>query len=195
MHTPCEKINISLPFLGYQNVSNALAASALAYSLKIPLQKIKTGLSDTDIISGRLETIRFNSNKILINDTYNSNVSSMIAAIKVLEKMPGYKILVTGDMAELGKKSILYHKIIGNTANMSNINKIFSFGKESYEISKIFHNGMHYINKKKLNKKLQKIFLKKKKITILIKGSRNAKMETIVQYLLKENKEDVIFVK
>ncbi|CAL4326284.1 UDP-N-acetylmuramoyl-tripeptide--D-alanyl-D-alanine ligase [Buchnera aphidicola] len=191
MHTPCGKTNISLPLLGYQNVSNALAASALSFSLKIPLKKIKNGLLKTPILPGRLEIIRLKTNKILINDTYNANVSSMITAIKVLEEMPGYKILVTGDMAELGEKSILYHKMIGNIANLSKIHKIFSIGSMSNKISQIFHNGQHFCDKKKLNNYLMKIFLEKNKISILVKGSRNTKMEKIVEYLIRENKKNV----
>lgn len=190
MYTPSGKIDISLPCLGYQSISNALAATALAFSIKIPLKEIKNGLSKTPTLSGRLESIKLTMNKILINDTYNSNVASMIAAIKILEKMPGYKALVVGDMAELGEKSILYHKIIGNIANMSKVDSIFSIGKNSYEISKTFNNnGIHFSDRKKLNKYLKKIIFKKDKITILIKGSRTAKMEKTVKYLIKEFKK------
>ncbi|WP_235065623.1 glutamate ligase domain-containing protein [Buchnera aphidicola] len=186
MHTPLGKINISLPFLGYQSISNALAASALSFSLHISLEKIKIGLLKTPILSGRLELIQLDKYKILINDTYNANVSSMIAAIKVLEKMPGYKILVTGDMAELGDKSVLYHKMIGNTANLSKIDEIFSIGSVSYEITKLFNNGTHFLDRKTLINHLKEIFLEKNKISILVKGSRNTKMEKIVEFLIKE---------
>ncbi|WP_264356901.1 glutamate ligase domain-containing protein [Buchnera aphidicola] len=189
MHTPNGEINISIPFLGYQNVSNALAASALSFALKIPLKTIKTGLLDTPILSKRLEAIFLEPHKILIDDTYNANVASMITAIKVLEKMPGYKILVTGDMAELGEHSLIYHKMIGNSANLSQINKIFSIGKNSHEITKIFHNGKHFINKIDLSNQLKDYISKKTKITILIKGSRNTKMEEIVENIIKESKK------
>nr|WP_253254826.1 cyanophycin synthetase [Buchnera aphidicola] len=194
MHTPSGTINISLPFLGYQSISNVLAATALAFSINIPLKKIKNGLLKTPIVSGRLELIQLKPHKILINDTYNANVSSMIAAIKVLENMPKYKILVTGDMSELGEKSILYHKMIGNIANLSNIDEILTIGNRSYEISKTFNNGKHFFTKEKLNKYLKKIFFEREKITILVKGSRNAKMEKIVQNLIKESQEHVNLV-
>jgi len=118
----------------------------------------------------------------------------MIAAIKVLENMPKYKILVTGDMSELGEKSILYHKMIGNIANLSNIDEILTIGNRSYEISKTFNNGKHFFTKEKLNKYLKKIFFEREKITILVKGSRNAKMEKIVQNLIKESQEHVNLV-
>ncbi|QCI24307.1 UDP-N-acetylmuramoyl-tripeptide--D-alanyl-D-alanine ligase [Buchnera aphidicola (Muscaphis stroyani)] len=188
MHSPYGKIKIKLPFLGYQSVSNALAASACAFSLKIPLHIIQKGLLESPMIPGRLETTFLNPNKILINDTYNSNIASMIASIKVLEKMPGYKILVTGDMAELGKNSIVYHQVIGNTANISKINKIFSIGSISNNITQIFNNSRHFYHQSQLAKTLKKMILKKKKITILIKGSRSSKMEKVVNHLIKENK-------
>lgn len=195
MHTPSGKINIILPYLGYQSISNALAASALAFSIQTPLKQIQIGLLESPIIPGRLESIKLNKNIILINDTYNANVASMIIAIKILEKMPGYKILVIGDMAELGEKSILYHKIIGNIVNVSNIDYIFSFGKYSYEIFKICKNGKHFSEKYKniLQKKLKETILKQKKSTILIKGSRSMKMEKIIEYLIEEYKKNDIF--
>lgn len=195
MHTPSGKINIILPYLGYQSISNALAASALAFSIQTPLKQIQIGLLESPIIPGRLESIKLNKNIILINDTYNANVASMIIAIKILEKMPGYKILVIGDMAELGEKSILYHKIIGNIVNASNIDYIFSFGKYSYEIFKICKNGKHFSEKYKniLQKKLKETILKQKKSTILIKGSRSMKMEKIIEYLIEEYKKNDIF--
>ncbi|WP_295164593.1 cyanophycin synthetase [uncultured Buchnera sp.] len=190
MCTPSGKIDISLPFLGYQNISNALAASALAFSLNIPLKKIQDGLLSTPLLPGRLESIKLSTNKTLINDTYNSNVASMTTAIKVLENMPGYKILVVGDMAELGENSPLYHRIIGNIASLSKIDNILSIGKNSYEISKICKNSIHFLKKEKLKKILKKMILKKDQVTILIKGSRNAKMETIVEYLIREFKKN-----
>lgn len=189
MYTPSGKIDILLPLLGYQSISNALAASALAFSLNIPLKQIQNGLLKTPTLSGRLEPIKLSTNKVLINDTYNSNVASMIAAIKVLENMPGYKVLVVSDMAELGEKSILYHKIIGNIASLSKIDNILSIGKNSYEISKICKNGTHFLEKNTLNKSLKKIISRKNYTTVLIKGSRNAKMETIIEYLIKEFKK------
>lgn len=195
MHTPSGKINIILPYLGYQSISNALAASALAFSIQTPLKQIQIGLLESPIIPGRLESIKLNKNIILINDTYNANVASTIIAIKILEKMPGYKILVIGDMAELGEKSILYHKIIGNIVNVSNIDYVFSFGKYSYEIFKICKNGKHFSEKYKniLQKKLKETILKQKKSTILIKGSRSMKMEKIIEYLIEEYKKNDIF--
>jgi UDP-N-acetylmuramoyl-tripeptide--D-alanyl-D-alanine ligase len=188
MYTPSGKIDIKLPFLGYQSVSNALAASALAFSLHIPLKQIKDGLLSTPTLPGRLESIKLSINKILINDTYNSNVASMISAIKVLEKMPGYKILVVSDTAELGEKSILYHKMIGNIANLSKIDSILTIGKNSYEISKICKNSIHFLEKEKLKQSLKETILKEDQTTVLIKGSRNTKMEQIVEYLIKEFK-------
>lgn len=122
----------------------------LYFLLKYLQKNIQSGLLDASMIFGRLEVIKLNTDKILINDTYNSNASSMIAAIKVLEKMPRYKILLVGDMSELGEKSIIYRNIIRNPANLSTIHKIFSFGKISHEITKNVTPGKHFLNKDKL---------------------------------------------
>lgn len=118
----------------------------------------------------------------------------MIAAIKVLEKMPGYKILITGDMSELGKNSQLYHKVIGNTLRITEINKVLSIGKFSVEISKYSQNGEHYTHLLELKKRLKKIILNQIPMTILVKGSRNIRMEKIVEYIIQEDKKNDLLV-
>ncbi|XBC39486.1 MAG: cyanophycin synthetase [Buchnera aphidicola (Nurudea shiraii)] len=148
-------------------------------------------MSKISKISGRLEIIKINKNITIINDTYNANVASMIAAIKVLENMPGYTIFVSGDMSELGKMSILYHKIIGNVIYMSKINNVMSIGKLSLEISKNSQKGQHFYSFNMLIEKIIKKTLKHKKITILIKGSRSEKLEKVVKKLIQEYRNDL----
>jgi len=172
--------------LGFHNVSNALAAAAIAISLNIPLKYIQRGLSKAPTIPGRLEIIKLNKYQIIINDTYNANIASTIAAIKILENMPGYTIFVSGNISELGAASILYHRMIGNVCFASKINEVMSIGTLSKEISKNSKKGYHYTSPKVLiNNLIQKIFLYKK-ITILVKGSRSEKLEVIVQKLIQE---------
>lgn len=192
MHSPNGVININLPLLGFHNISNALAAAAIAITLNIPLQFIQFGLSKIPILSGRLETITLSQYKTIINDTYNANVASMIVAIKVLENMPGYKIFVSGDMSELGKMSIIYHKIIGNAIYISDVNEVMSIGKLSQYISINSKKGNHYTNINKLIKDLTKKIFIYEKITILIKGSRSENLERVVKKLVEEYNYDRI---
>ncbi|XBC38373.1 MAG: UDP-N-acetylmuramoyl-tripeptide--D-alanyl-D-alanine ligase [Buchnera aphidicola (Floraphis choui)] len=193
LHSPYGKINVNIPLLGLHNVSNALAATAIAVALKIPLKFIQLGLSKIPKICGRLEVIKLNKHKIVINDTYNSNVGSMTAAIKVLENMPGHTIFIAGDMSELGKMNILYHQIIGKTMHASKINEVMSIGKLSKEISINSKKGKHYTSLNELmNNLFKKIYLHKK-IAILIKGSRSEKLEIIVNKLVQEYNHDHTF--
>ncbi|XBC39924.1 MAG: UDP-N-acetylmuramoyl-tripeptide--D-alanyl-D-alanine ligase [Buchnera aphidicola (Chaetogeoica yunlongensis)] len=191
LHCPQGEIYISLPLLGHHNISNALAAASIAISLNIPLKIIQTSLAKLPLLKNRLQSIRLNKYKTVINDTYNANVGSMAAAIKVLEKMPGYKIFVSGDMAELGKKNIFYHKTVGNYLYNSNINKVFSIGDLSKNISKNSKKGQHFNNSQNLLDALINKLLNKKIITILVKASRIYKLEKIVQKLIETYKNTI----
>ncbi|WWO99798.1 MAG: UDP-N-acetylmuramoyl-tripeptide--D-alanyl-D-alanine ligase [Candidatus Dasytiphilus stammeri] len=179
------KINILLPLLGQQNVANALAASALASSLNISLKKIKSGLESVKSLPGRLYTIFLDryKNKLLIDDTYNANVSSMKAAVMILEKMFGYLVMVVGDMTELGEYSIECHRQIGLTMCATRIDKIISIGNFSKNISIIHPHGEHFSDQLSLIKRLKILISQFHKITILIKGSREMLMEKIVYSL------------
>lgn len=180
-----EQIKIKMSLLGRHNILNALAAATLAISINIPLNIIKKGLFDTKPIPGRMYPIHINNKKIIIDDTYNANYGSMIAAIRVLNKMPGYLVIVIGDILELGHKYTYYYNKIGKFANFMRINKIISFGNYTNIISNISRLGEHFYKKKDLINRLIKLLSQKKEITILIKGSRVVAMDTIVS-ILKE---------
>ncbi|XBC41446.1 MAG: cyanophycin synthetase [Buchnera aphidicola (Nurudea yanoniella)] len=190
LHSPLGNININLPLLGLHNISNALAAISIAIALQIPLKCIQIGLSKIPKMSGRLEVIKLKKHVTIINDTYNANVASMIAAIKVLEKMPGHTIFVSGDIAEMGEMSMLYHKIIGNIIRISRINSVMSIGVLSKKISKHSGKGNHFTSFNVLINNLMKKISKYKKVTILVKGSRSEKLEKIVEKLIQEYKND-----
>ena len=72
-------------------------------------QAIKTGLANLKAVPGRLYPIPLAENKLLLDDSYNANVGSMTAAVQVLSEMPGYRVMVVGDMAELGDESEACH--------------------------------------------------------------------------------------
>lgn len=179
-----KKIKINLPILGYHNISNALAAASLALSVNIPLNNIKEGLNSIKSIPGRLYPIMIEKNKIIIDDSYNSNFASMIAAINVLNNMQGYKILVIGDMLELGNSTKLYHqKILDFILKNQKIDKIFSYGTFSKIISNIQNIGEHFNNYIKLVQKILFFICRYQKITILIKGSHNSGIKNIINKL------------
>lgn len=182
-----KKTNIKIPLLGIHNVANALAAVTLSISAAedISLEVIQQGLRDIYPIPGRLFPIQINDKQLIIDDTYNANYGSVIAALNVLKNMPGYLVMVIGSISELGNQSMYFYNKIGKLANIMKIDKIISFGDSNNIISNFSKLGEHFYKKKYLLKRLLTLLYQKKEITILIKGSRIAHMDSIVN-ILKE---------
>lgn len=183
LHTPHGAINITLPLLGRHNIANALAAAALALSADAPLSAIQQGLATVKPVPGRLFPVAFNAAQLLLDDSYNANVGSMIAAVQVLADMPRYRVLVVGDMAELGDDSIECHRQVGIVVQQAQIDKVLSIGTLSKHISDASGVGEHFQQKTRLMERLSTLLAQHQQITILIKGSRRAAMEQVVQRL------------
>lgn len=116
LQTPTGSVDVLLPLPGRHNIANALAAAALSMSVGATLDAIKAGLVNLKAVPGRLFPIKLAENQLLLDDSYNANVGSMTAAVQVLAEMPGYRVLVVGDMAELGAESEACHVQVGEAA-------------------------------------------------------------------------------
>ncbi|PPI86596.1 UDP-N-acetylmuramoyl-tripeptide--D-alanyl-D-alanine ligase [Candidatus Pantoea edessiphila] len=184
MHTPDGLVKPNIPITGTHNIYNALAASALSLSIGIPLDAIISGLATFNPIPGRLFPIYLSKNKILLDDSYNSNIGSMKVAIELLSSMPGYRVMVVSDIAELGLESERLHRKLGVYAKNMAIDLVISIGTLSYLISQNSKIGKHFTSKKLVVKYLKLLLFKYENITILIKGSRNANMEEVIKELL-----------
>lgn len=110
LYSPFGTVAIELPLPGRHNIANALAAAALAMSVGADLSAVRQGLMQLQAVSGRLFPIQLATGKLLLDDTYNANVGSMTAAAQVLAEMPGYRVMVVGDMGELGETAIDCHQ-------------------------------------------------------------------------------------
>ncbi|MGP1939024.1 MAG: UDP-N-acetylmuramoyl-tripeptide--D-alanyl-D-alanine ligase [Arsenophonus sp. ET-DL9-MAG3] len=185
LHTPIGVVSILLPLPGKHNIANALAASALAISVGATLKQVSFGLLHTKPILGRLYPVKLAPGKLILDDTYNANIGSMISAVNVLSKMPGYRILVVSDMKELGDKTDIYHKKVGDIVRQMKFDKVFSVGKQSAIISQQSGCGEHFIFKKKLIANLILLIQEHEIISILVKGSQNTEMKEII-FSLKE---------
>ncbi len=183
LHTPQGDVSITLPLPGRHNVANALAAAALALSVDAPLRAIQKGLAGLQAVPGRLFPIALNSRQLLIDDSYNANVGSMTAAAQVLGEMPGYRVMVVGDMAELGDEAAECHRQVGEAARLAGIDKVLSVGTLSQGISDASGVGEHFAQKLALTARLQSLLSAHADMTILVKGSRSAAMEQVVQSL------------
>ena len=181
--TPKYDLEIKSKLLGHNNISNILAAVTCAYQLKINPTKIKEGIENITPIPSRLELKEGKKRATIIDDTYNANPSSFQSAIEVLDEFPGKKILVIGDMAELGENSRIYHQELSRTIKETKINITLGLGKYTKEIITLLgRNNTWFRSKDDLVKYLYSCM---KGSTILVKGSRSMKMEEIVKKLIK----------
>ena len=187
LHAFEEEIEINLPYLGAHNVSNALAATALAMAVGASLADVKAGLEQRSQVKGRLYPVEINEHCLLIDDTYNANVDSMKSAISVLKNYPAFRIFAVGDMAELGNESVQCHQEVADFAQQAGLDLIVSFGKESVVISA---NAQHHFTDKQAMSDFllpiisQKI-AEKQPLVLLAKGSRSQKMETLIADLCR----------
>ncbi len=183
MHTPRGDIDIILPLPGRHNIANALAAAALALSVDAPLSAVQTGLKSLQSVPGRLFPVRLSDHQLLLDDSYNANVGSMVAAAQVLSEMPGYRVMVVGDMAELGDESEQLHREVGLAAKAAGVDRVLSTGQFSHFMSESSEVGEHFSDKTALTERLRQLLSEHKEMTVLIKGSRSAAMEQVVQSL------------
>ncbi len=183
LQTPTGGIDVTLPLPGRHNIANALAATALAMAVGATHDAVKKGLANLKAVPGRLFPVQLGENQLLLDDSYNANVGSMTAAAYVLSEMPGYRVMVVGDMAELGDESEACHIQVGETAKAAGIDRVLSVGKLSKAISDASGVGEHFDDKAAMVARLEALIAEKQIITILVKGSRSAAMEEVARAL------------
>ncbi len=181
--SPFGEVDVILPLPGLHNVANALAAAALAMSVGATLTAVCQGLAQLQPLPGRLFPLQLALGKLLLDDSYNANVGSMTAAALTLASMPGYRVMVVGDMAELGDAAQQCHRQAGEAIRLAGIDKVLSVGPLSKFISDASGRGEHFQDQAALAVRLSALLTEHSTITALIKGSRSAAMENIVRTL------------
>lgn len=180
--TPKGDCKIKLKLLGFHNVMNALAAVTASLAANFPLQKIVKGLEDLKPVNGRLQMKHGFNNSRVIDDTYNANPTSLLAALNVLHDFPGKRFLALGDMAELGDNEDKLHIDAGIHAKESGVDSLYSFGKLAAKAAKEFGgNGFCYDKHEDMIDALRGEL--SQDVTLLVKGSRSMHMENIVTAL------------
>ena len=169
---------LRLPVPGRHNARNAIAAAAACLAAGIPLAAIVTGLEGFAGVKGRLQQRPGIAGSVVLDDTYNANPDSVRAGIDVLAATIGHKVLVLGDMGEIGEASGQYHDEIGGYAKSQGVDRLFALGEASQQAVRNFGEGArHFCNVDKLiaavNKELGP------ETTVLVKGSRFMKMERV----------------
>jgi UDP-N-acetylmuramoyl-tripeptide--D-alanyl-D-alanine ligase len=174
--------NISLAAAGVHNVRNALAAIACTLAIGVDSEAIRRGLEAFAPVNGRLQRKTAQCGACVIDDTYNANPDSVRAAIDVLAQAASPRILVLGDMGEVGEEGPGYHREIGAYAHASGIEQLFTLGALATASADAFGGGRHFENIDDLLLALDETLTPQS--TVLVKGSRFMKMERVVAHLL-----------
>lgn len=180
--TPLGQEHISLKVLGRHNVINAVGAAIAAQTAGACLLSIKLGLESLTPVPRRLNLVAGLKGCCIMDDSYNANPNSFVAAIDVLMSFPEDKILVAGDMLELGREAENLHFKVGEYAAKAGVGELWTIGQLSKFAGKGFgSNSKHFDSKSSLIAACKAAA--NKNTVFLVKGSRGAKMEEIVKEL------------
>jgi UDP-N-acetylmuramoyl-tripeptide--D-alanyl-D-alanine ligase len=174
-------VSVTLQAAGEHNVRNALAAFASTLAAGIPVEAIVRGLESFAPVGGRLQRKQAAGGATVIDDTYNANPDSMRAAIDVLAAYEAPRILVVGDMGEVGTQGKEFHEEIGAYAQARGIEHVLATGELARHMTA--SGARHYEQFDELLAALDSTLGGNRKATVLVKGSRFMKMERAVQHL------------
>jgi UDP-N-acetylmuramoyl-tripeptide--D-alanyl-D-alanine ligase len=180
---------VRLSAAGVHNVRNALAAVACALAIGIHRNAIVQGLEAFAPVSGRLQRKTARNGATVIDDTYNANPDSVRAAVDVLMQAPSPRLLVLGDMGEVGNEGRQFHVEIGAYARGRGIEYLFTIGELARHASQAFGaRARHFNELESLIKAVDAMHTVQ--TTALVKGSRFMKMERLVQHLVGEQAQE-----
>jgi len=181
VQSPAGNFALNLRVPGKHNARNALAATAAALAVGLAPAAIQAGLEAFGGVAGRLQKQVTPQGAIIIDDTYNANPASMLAALAVLASQPGRRVVVLGDMGELGDGAEQFHAEIGTAAKQYGIERLLALGKLSQSAVQAFGaGGQHFGQLENLLSTLDQEL--DATTTVLVKGSRFMKMERVVQH-------------
>jgi len=180
---------VKLSAAGAHNVRNALAAVACALAIGIHRNAIVRGLEAFRPVNGRLQRKTARIGALVIDDTYNANPDSVRAAIDVLSQAAAPRMLVLGDMGEVGSEGRQFHVEIGAYARGRGIEHLLTMGELARNASDAFGaRAKHYEDIDSLRHAVDALVASD--TSVLVKGSRFMKMERVVQHLVGEQVQE-----
>jgi UDP-N-acetylmuramoyl-tripeptide--D-alanyl-D-alanine ligase len=180
--TPAGAVAYRLHIAGRHNVRNSLAALACALAAGVPLDTIGRGLEAFEPVKGRSSAlaVRLGARTLtLVDDSYNANPDSVRAAIDVLAELPGPRLLVLGDMGEVGDQGPQFHAEVGGYARERGIEQLFTLGDQAAAMG-----GRHFDDFDSLRVAVQQQLAQVE--SVLVKGSRFMKMERVVEAIRRQ---------
>jgi UDP-N-acetylmuramoyl-tripeptide--D-alanyl-D-alanine ligase len=173
--------NITTNLAGIYNFENVMAALCVALQFRVEIEKAIDAISQYQPSMNRSQVHRSQKN-LLILDAYNANPSSMRVAIDNFQRLAAEnKVIILGDMFELGEESAAEHREILHIINELKDVKVYTAGPYFYEAAQEFRNIKRYQSTDELKFALAENSLSN--ATILVKGSRGMKLETVVEIL------------
>ena len=176
---------VRLHIAGRHNVKNALAASACALAAGVSLAAVAQGLQAFEPVKGRSRALLLrlpHADMNLVDDTYNANPDSVRAAIAVLAELPAPRLLVLGDMGEVGNQGPEFHAEVGAYAAECGIEALYALGELSVHAAKAFGPARHFDSMDTL---LNAVTSQVQSFqSVVVKGSRFMKMERVVEALV-----------
>jgi UDP-N-acetylmuramoyl-tripeptide--D-alanyl-D-alanine ligase len=188
--TPAGDLAFRLAVAGRHNVRNALAAAACALAAGVPLDAVRSGLEAFQPVKGRSRafSVTLAGRSItIVDDTYNANPDSVRAAVEVLAELPGPRLLVLGDMGEVGDQGAQFHAEVGAHARERGVDQLFTLGVLSSCAATSFSGGQHFDNIEALVKAVLQALPRVS--SIVVKGSRFMKMERVVEAIVHFEQE------
>ncbi len=188
--TPEGSFEARLRIAGRHNVINALAATACALAAGVSLKAIAQGLDAFEPVNGRSRalSVRLNQQEVvLIDDTYNANPDSVRAAIDVLAELPGPRLLVLGDMGEVGEQGLPFHQEVIGHALARGMDRVWVTGNWMEQAAApLLAQGETRVRFYKAYEPLESDALEvaSEMGSVLVKGSRFMRMERLVQALV-----------
>lgn len=182
LHVGDAQHEVLLPLPGRHNVANALAAAAAGHALGLDAALIAARLAQVQPPAGRLAWRRAATGARLLDDSYNANPGSLAAGLDLLAQVRGHRILVLGDMGELGEAAAELHREAGRRARAAGVAALFALGPLAAEAARAFGEGAEAFDDiDALNERLQSALAAD--WVLLVKGSRSARMERVVNAL------------
>ncbi len=186
LKTPKGEADLRLALLGRHNVMNALAAVAASMAAGAGLRDIRSGLQKLKPAPGRLEAKSGFKGACVLDDTYNANPGSLASGIEVLGRASGERVLVIGDMAELGDAADEIHSHAGELARQAGIHRLYAIGALTWPTVRSFGTGaLHFDQHDALVESLRNVM--HRDMTLLVKGSRVMHMERVVHGLVDDD--------
>jgi UDP-N-acetylmuramoyl-tripeptide--D-alanyl-D-alanine ligase len=172
---------VNTQLVGSYNYENMAAAACIGKFFGVPLAKANEAIANYSPVNNRSQVLQKGSNTIIL-DAYNANPTSMAAAVRNFGGMKApKKVVILGDMFEMGTESEAEHKALGEVVNSQPFDNVLLCGKDMKHAAAVNSKFLYFETKQELQQWLQQHPVSES--YVLIKGSRGMGLETLVEIL------------